>query len=103
MTNWWQGHGQPAATAGIDGNSPDPEPAAMTFDSRPPRDRLEREAEAEHRPGDPGRSRPADARRIMVILSAALAVAIVALGAMFLNNARYDGASPVPVSERARP
>ena len=74
----------------------------MTFDPRAPRDRLEREAEAERRPGDPGRSRPADARRIMVILSAALAVAIVALGAMFLNNARYDGASPVPVSERPR-
>ena len=45
----------------------------------------------------------ARARRIMVILSAALAVAIVALGIMFVNNARYDGASPVPVSERARP
>ena len=31
-----------------------------------------------------------------------LAVAIVALGAMFVNNARYDGASPVPVPSRYR-
>ena len=75
----------------------------MPFESRPPRDRLEQDAAAERRPGDPGRSRPADARRIMMILSAALAVAIVALGVMFVNNARYDGASPVPVSERAKP
>lgn len=72
----------------------------MTFDPRSPRDSLDREAEAERRPGDPGRARPADARRIMVILSAALAVAIVALAIMFVNNARYDGASPIPVSER---
>ena len=55
----------------------------MTTDQRTARERLEREAAAERRPGDPGPSRPADARRLLVMLSAALAVAMIALAVMF--------------------
>jgi uncharacterized membrane protein len=62
--------------------------------------RMEREAEAERRPGDPTETRPRDARRVAMILSIALLVAVAALAVMFVNNARYDGTSPVPVSER---
>ena len=54
------------------------------------------------RPGDPPASKPGDACRIGPLIGAALAIGIVALGAMFLNNSRYDGNSPVPVSEQRR-
>jgi hypothetical protein len=63
---------------------------------------MEREAERERSPGDPTASKPRDARRIGLMIGAALLVAIVALGAMFLNNPRYDGNSLVPVSEQRR-
>jgi hypothetical protein len=64
--------------------------------------RMERDAERERSPGDPRASKPRDARRIGLMIGAALLVGIVALGAMFLNNPRYDGNSPVPVSEQRR-
>jgi hypothetical protein len=35
-------------------------------------------------------------------MGAALPIGVVALGAMFINNSRYDGNSPVPVSEQRR-
>ncbi len=66
------------------------------------RRRMEARAEAERRPGDPTATRPRDARRIGLIIAAALVVGIVAIGAMFINNPRYDGNSPVPVAEQRR-
>jgi hypothetical protein len=66
------------------------------------RRRMEREAELEHRPGDPTATKPRDARRIGIIIGAALLVGIVAIGAMFITNPRYDGNSPVPVAEQRR-
>ena len=56
----------------------------------------------EHRPGDPTATKPRDARRIGLIIGAALLVGAVAHEAMFINNTRYDGNSPVPVSEQRR-
>ena len=47
-------------------------------------------------------TKPRDARRISLIIGAALLVGVLVLGAMFLNNTRYDGNSPVPVSEQRR-
>lgn len=47
-------------------------------------------------------TKPRDARRIGLIIGAALVVAIVAIGAMFASNPRYDGNSPVPVAEQRR-
>ena len=47
-------------------------------------------------------TKPRDARRIGLIIGAALLIGVVALGAMFINNTRYDGNSPVPVSEQRR-
>ncbi|MPZ36164.1 MAG: hypothetical protein GEV13_35305 [Rhodospirillales bacterium] len=66
------------------------------------RRRMEAGAEAERRPGDPTATKPPDARRIGLIIGAALLIGVVALGAMFINNTRYDGNSPVPVSEQRR-
>ena len=59
------------------------------------RGRMEAEAEADRRPGDPTATKPRDARRIGLIMGAALPIGVVALGAMFINNSRYDGNSPV--------
>jgi hypothetical protein len=66
------------------------------------RRRMEARSETERRPGDPTATRPRDARRIGLIIAAALVVGIVAIGAMFINNPRYDGNSPVPVAEQRR-
>lgn len=66
------------------------------------RRRMETQAEAERRPGDPTATKPRVARRIGLIIGAALLVGVAALAAMFLNNSRYDGNSPVPVSEQRR-
>jgi len=66
------------------------------------RRRMEAEAEADRRPGDPTATKPRDAKRIGLIIGAALLIGVVALGAMFINNSRYDGNSPVPVSEQRR-
>ena len=66
------------------------------------RRRMAARSEAERRPGDPGATRPRDARRIGLIIAAALVVGIVAIGAMFINNPRYDGNSPTPVAEQRR-
>jgi hypothetical protein len=75
----------------------------MALDTRTEQHRrMEREAEQERRPGDPTASKPRDARRIGLIIAAALLVSAAAIGAMFLNNTRYDGNSPVPVSEQRR-
>ena len=64
------------------------------------RRRMETEAESERGAEDPRESRPRDARRMAIIFLGALLAGVVALAAMFLNNSRYDGSSPVPVSER---
>ena len=56
----------------------------------------------EHRPGDATATKPRDAGRIGLIIGAALLIGVLALGAMFINNTRYDGNSPVPVSEQRR-
>jgi hypothetical protein len=37
-----------------------------------------------------------------VAACAALLIGVAALGAMFINNSRYDGNSPVPVGEQRR-
>jgi hypothetical protein len=75
----------------------------MAFDQRTEqRRRMEAEAEADRRPGDLTATRPRDARRIGVLIGAALLIGVVALGAMFFNNSRNDGNSPVPVSEQRR-
>jgi hypothetical protein len=66
------------------------------------RRRMGAEAEADGRPGDRTATRPHDARRIGLIIGMALLIGVVALGAMFINNSRYDGNSPVPMSERRR-
>ena len=66
------------------------------------RRRMEAEADADRRPGDATATRPRDARRIGLIIGAALLMGVLALGAMFINNSRYDGNSPVPVSEQRR-
>ena len=66
------------------------------------RRRMEAKAEADRRPGDPTATKLRDARRVGVIIGAALLIGVVALGAMFINNSRYDGNSPVPVSEQRR-
>ena len=75
----------------------------MAIDQRTEqRRRMEAEAEADRRPGDPTATKPRDAKRIGLIIGAALLIAVAALGAMFINNSRYDGNSPVPVSEQRR-
>ena len=56
----------------------------------------------EHGRGDASATKPRDARRIGLIIGAALLIGALALGAMFINNTRYDGNSPVPVSEQRR-
>jgi len=56
----------------------------------------------EHRGGNASATKPLDARRIGLIIGAALLIGVLALGAMFINNTRYDGNSPVPVSEERR-
>ncbi len=66
------------------------------------RRRMERESQLERGPGDPTATRPRDARRIGLLIGAALVIGIVAIAAMFLNNTRYDGNSPTPVSEQRR-
>ncbi|MFZ5784289.1 MAG: hypothetical protein ACOY4R_29180 [Pseudomonadota bacterium] len=63
-------------------------------------DRMERQAEAERRPGDPVASRPRNARLILGILGSAFLLAVLLFGGMYFNNTRYDGAAPAPVSER---
>ena len=75
----------------------------MTFDpeTRERRARMEHEAESERRPGDPTAAKPRDARRMGFIIVAALLVGLGAIVAMFVNNSRYDGSSPIPVSERS--
>ena len=62
--------------------------------------RLNREAARESGPGDPKATRPRDARRFLAVGIAALVIAVLALGWMFVNNVRYDGSSPAPVAER---
>ena len=66
------------------------------------RRRMGAEAEPNRHPGDPTATRPRDARRIGLIIGVALVIGVVALVAMFINNSRYDGNSPVPVSEQRR-
>jgi hypothetical protein len=63
---------------------------------------MEAQAEAERRRGDPEPTRVTDVSRIGLIIGAALLLGAVILGAMFINNTRYDGSGPLPVSERSR-
>ncbi len=66
------------------------------------RRRMAAESEQERRPGDRTATRPRDARRIGLIIGAALLIGIIAISAMFVGNPRYDGNSPVPVAEQRR-
>ena len=60
------------------------------------------EPKTQQRHGDGTATKPRDARRIGLIIGAALLIGVLALGAMFINNTRYDGNSPVPVREQRR-
>ena len=64
-------------------------------------ERINRQAEAERGPGDPKATRPRDMRWPIIILSAAVAVAIVMLGVMFFGNDRYV-APPSSVAQQHR-
>ena len=66
------------------------------------RRRTEQLAESERRPGDPRPTTPSQARSGFAIMILVLVVAVGLLAAMFANNPRYDGNSPVPVSEQRR-
>jgi hypothetical protein len=61
---------------------------------------MEREAERERRPTDPGPTRRPQARRTLVGVAVALVLAIGLLAVMWINNTRYDGSSPVPTAEQ---
>jgi hypothetical protein len=63
-------------------------------------DRINREAEFEKAPGDPHATEPRDSKSLIVMVAAALAATTLVLGMMWMNNPRYDGASPRPVAER---
>lgn len=66
-------------------------------------DRLNRAAELEKGPGDPQATEPRDSRPLIVMVCAALAATAIVLGIMWINNTRYDGASPRPVAEQQQP
>ena len=63
-------------------------------------DRINREAELEKTPGDPHATEPRDSKPLIVMVAAALAATVIVLGIMWMNNTRYDGASPRPVAEQ---
>lgn len=63
-------------------------------------DRMNREAEREKTPADPQPVEPRDTKPLIVMVAAALAATALVLGMMWMNNPRYDGASPRPVAER---
>lgn len=62
-------------------------------------DQMNREAERERTPDDPRASEPRDAKPLIVMVATALAATVLVLGMMWMNNTRYDGASPRPVAE----
>jgi hypothetical protein len=67
-------------------------------------DRMNRAAELEKAPDDP--QQPADAsdsKPLIVMICAALAATVIVMGIMWMNNTRYDGASPTPVAEQPQP
>ena len=64
--------------------------------------RTKRLAESQRRPGDPRATTPSQARLGFAIMAVVLVIAVGLLAAMFVNNPRYDGNSPVPVSEQRR-
>lgn len=64
------------------------------------RRRMGRHAKSKPRPGDPPPTKPSQARAGFAIMILVLLVAVGLLAAMFVANPRYDGSSPVPVSER---
>ncbi len=61
---------------------------------------LNRQAALEKKPDDPQATKPRDALPLVVMSLVGLAIAAVLLGVMWMNNPRYDGAGPQPVSER---
>jgi hypothetical protein len=63
-------------------------------------DRVNREAEREKTPADPHAAEPRDAKPLIVMVAAALAATALVLGMMWMNNPRYEGASPGSVAER---
>jgi len=64
-------------------------------------DRMNRAAELEKAPDDPEQAvQPRDTRPLIVMICAALAATVIVLGIMWVNNTRYDGASPRPVAEQ---
>jgi hypothetical protein len=68
--------------------------------SQQDRRRMDRAVESERRPGDPTATKPSQARAGFAIMVLVLIVAVGLIAAMFVTNTRYDGSSPVPVSER---
>jgi hypothetical protein len=65
-------------------------------------ERRKRLGECERGPADSRASTPSQARLGFAIMAVVLVVAVGLLAAMFVNNPRYDGNSPVPVSEQRR-
>jgi hypothetical protein len=63
-------------------------------------DRINREAEREKAPDDPKAVEPRDTKPLIVMVATALAATALVLGIMWMNNTRYDGASPRPVAEQ---
>ena len=72
-------------------------------DISPEVERINREAAAEKRPGDPHAVEPRDSQPLILLASAALVVSIVAGVLMWTNNTRYDGASSTPIAEQPAP
>jgi hypothetical protein len=68
--------------------------------SQEDRRRMERLGESERRPGDPTATTPSQARAGFGFMILVLLAAVGLIAAMFVANTRYDGSSPVPVSER---
>lgn len=63
-------------------------------------DRVNRAAEREKTASDPQATQPRQTRPLIVMVAAAVSLAAIVLGIMWMNNTRYDGTSPRPVAEQ---